>query len=208
MNGRKFLQKSITGLSVFLMTASVWAAGKGPLQIKPPKTFPVVISQPGSYQLIGNLTVPPNGGNAINILANDVTLDLNGFTVQGTNGTPAIGISAGAVNQRNVTIKNGTVRGFSSDGISLSGNGHIVTGVKAEGNGVHGIDVSQGSIIERCTACTKLNAPFRFVFSTTSQSSEVMRMLSMSRVMPALFTRISTRPKSLKICSPILCTSA
>src|SRR5438105_12748048 len=39
-------------------------------------------------------------------------------------------------------------------------------------------------IIDRCTACTKLNAPFRFVFNTTSQSSGDMAMLSMSRVTP------------------------
>jgi parallel beta-helix repeat protein len=149
MNSKRVLG---LGLIALMLASPAWAAGKGPIQIKPPKTFPVVISQPGSYQLIGNLTVPAGGGNAINILANDVTLDLNGFTVQGTNGGVGIGISAGAVNQRNVTIKNGTVRGFASDGISLFGNGHIVTDVKAEANGLSGIDVFQGSIIERCTA--------------------------------------------------------
>ena len=45
----------------------------------------------------------------------------------------------------------------------------------------------------RWKAFTMLNAPFRFVSSTTSQSSSLMRSDSPSRVRPALFTRMSTR---------------
>ena len=49
------------------------------------------------------------------------------------------------------------------------------------------------------TAWVKLKAPFRFVSMTVSQSSIDIRMLSPSRVTPALFTRMSTRPKSSRI---------
>lgn len=42
-------------------------------------TTTLVITAPGSYVLMGNLTVA--GGDAIRIRANDVTLDLNGFTI-------------------------------------------------------------------------------------------------------------------------------
>jgi hypothetical protein len=40
--------------------------------------FPVTISVSGRYRLSGNLTVPANT-DAIDITANNVTIDLNGF---------------------------------------------------------------------------------------------------------------------------------
>ena len=47
--------------------------------------FPVTISQPGSYRLTSNLIVPDAATNGIQITANDVTLDLNGFSIIGPN---------------------------------------------------------------------------------------------------------------------------
>jgi hypothetical protein len=46
--------------------------------------FPVTISQPGSYRLDSNLTVPDVNTTAILITANNVTLDLNGFSIIGS----------------------------------------------------------------------------------------------------------------------------
>jgi hypothetical protein len=40
---------------------------------------PIVITQPGSYRLISNIVAP---GNAIEIAASNVTLDLNWFSIQ------------------------------------------------------------------------------------------------------------------------------
>src|SRR3954470_20076140 len=84
--------------------------------------FPYKITQSGSYKLTGNLVVPADT-DGIDVMANDVTLDLNGFSIVGaivcqgtTNCTPApagvfaTGISALA---NGVTIQNGHVRGFS-----------------------------------------------------------------------------------------------
>ena len=149
MNNRRLIGAGVIAL---VLGTPAWAASKGPIQIKPPKTFPVVISQPGSYQLIGNLTVP-TAVPAIQIDASNVTLDLNGFTVQaGTaSGTLASGINATNTSQRNITVKNGVVHGFNGSGVNLSGSGHVVTDVKAEGNALHGIQVFVGSIVERCT---------------------------------------------------------
>src|SRR5262245_4147186 len=42
--------------------------------------FPVTISRAGSYKLSGNLDAP--GLNAVEITADRVTLDLNGFTIR------------------------------------------------------------------------------------------------------------------------------
>src|SRR5437660_10259917 len=45
--------------------------------------FPVTISQPGSYRLSSNLTVPDANTTAILITSDNVTLDLNGFSIMG-----------------------------------------------------------------------------------------------------------------------------
>lgn len=45
--------------------------------------FPVTISRPGSYRLSGNLTVPDSETTAIVVTHPRVTLDLNGFAIQG-----------------------------------------------------------------------------------------------------------------------------
>src|SRR6266850_592227 len=42
--------------------------------------FPISITQPGSYRLSGNLTVPA-ATNGIEISASNVTIDLNGFSI-------------------------------------------------------------------------------------------------------------------------------
>ena len=45
--------------------------------LKQPKTFPIVISAPGSYRLKSNLTVPDENTTAISVQADYVTIDLN-----------------------------------------------------------------------------------------------------------------------------------
>src|SRR3954453_1870412 len=42
--------------------------------------FPATLSRPGRYKLSGNLAVP-SGGLGIQVTANEVTIDLNGFTI-------------------------------------------------------------------------------------------------------------------------------
>ena len=66
-----------------------------------------IISQPGSYYLTTNVV---SGGNGIFITANDVTLDLNGFTVQGEAASVGIYIESALTSD---TVRNGTVSGFS-----------------------------------------------------------------------------------------------
>src|SRR6185436_13484798 len=59
--------------------------------------YPVTISDPGSYRLSSDLNVPP-GTNGFDIVANNVTLDLNGFNVIGSGTVFADGIGIGANN--------------------------------------------------------------------------------------------------------------
>ena len=72
-------------------------------------TATITLSGPGSYVLLGNVTV--SEGYAITILGNDITLDLNGFTLSST-ANPAAGTAiAFATGAANITIRNGHIHG-------------------------------------------------------------------------------------------------
>lgn len=89
--------------------------------------FPYVIAQPGSYILTGNLTLGSSDLAAIVIAADHVSLDLNGFVMQGTENGTGTGISSvdsGAEPfHEDIHIRNGVVRGFKT-GILL-GDGSV-----------------------------------------------------------------------------------
>jgi len=124
--------------------------------------FPVTISQPGSYRLSGNLTVPDTHTSGIVITADYVTIDLNGFSIIGPvvcTGSPAAcpaaaegtGIQAGVAGvgpgPRSTRISNGTVRGMGNFGLVLIGPGDLVERVTADSNSGGGMIVA-GSAIE------------------------------------------------------------
>lgn len=112
--------------------------------------FPFKITAPGSYKLVGNLVVPVNT-TGILVQSNDVTLDLNGFSITGgivcdnvgdtcapppardTSGVEAIlGVVGGQpANIFGVTIKNGHVRGFTNGILTFGG---VVEEITAQGN--------------------------------------------------------------------------
>lgn len=78
----------------------------------PISSLPFTISTPGSYYLTGSLESTNTG---ITVSANDVTLDLMGFTIGGAQITNHPGIHvAGATNvmRRNVIIRNGSITRF------------------------------------------------------------------------------------------------
>jgi hypothetical protein len=142
----------------------------------PISSAPFTISAPGSYYLTTNLTI--SSGNAINVNANNVTLDLNGFTLFSTENPAAssAGIMLNSVG--NITI----VRGFISGGVTNSaglyggtyggsgfGNGITYSGeppfnVRISGVSVSGCQFSgiilgttyngYSSVVESCTVKT------------------------------------------------------
>ena len=116
--------------------------------------FPVTIDAKGSYRLTGDLTVPDAATTAIYVSAGDVTIDLNGFSIQGVtvcSGDPlsceptgfGLGIDAFSSSTGNVTVMNGTVRGMGSAGIRLSDQGRVLN-VRAIGNGSYGVSIMGG----------------------------------------------------------------
>ena len=58
------------------------------------------------------------------------------------------------------------------------------------------------------TAWMKLNADLRLTVSTASHWASDMRIIRPSLVIPALFTRMSIRPKSFMIWSMTACVSS
>ena len=122
-------------------------------------SFPFYINQPGSYKLAGPIVVPA-GLQGFIIAANDVTLDLNGYTIQGPNkcspnpggpgvvctladaALPGIQVTSGG---GGVVVRNGTVRGFAGDGVYLGAGSRAEALTVAENAGL-GLYVGSGSV--------------------------------------------------------------
>jgi hypothetical protein len=120
--------------------------------------FPYHITQPGSYKLAGNLIVPADK-DAVEITADGVTLDLNGFSIIGPltcTGQPVTSCAGSASGtgiystNNNIAVKNGTVTGMGLRGVDLEGTNILVEEVRASQNGA-GIYAGRG-IVRRCLA--------------------------------------------------------
>ncbi|MCK6484594.1 MAG: right-handed parallel beta-helix repeat-containing protein [Phycisphaerae bacterium] len=108
------------------------------------------ITQPGSYYLTANVQGTA-GKSGIEIASGNVTLDLMGFHVIGAAQTfDGVRVTAGV---RDVVVRNGTVRGWGSDGIDLSNCvGVIVCDVIVEENGARGIRAANQARVSGCIA--------------------------------------------------------
>jgi len=82
-----------------------------------------IINQPGSYYLTTNLiTTSTYAGNGIEILVNNVTLDLNGFSVScSSTNTSTLGLDIPNT-QTNIVVRNGMVNGWWNGVVSASGD--------------------------------------------------------------------------------------
>ncbi len=117
--------------------------------------YPVTISTAGSYKLGGNLVVPDQKTTGIEIKAQNVTIDLNGFGVYGPNkctGQPVdncdfiYGGGSGITSSyRNTWVHDGIVQGMGTHGLAL-GEEATVDNVNSSHNGVTGIIISSGSV--------------------------------------------------------------
>ncbi|MBX3023301.1 hypothetical protein KF840_00150 [bacterium] len=134
--------------------------------------FPVTIDRPGSYRLTSNLDLTDaaaRGGGAtaqdttaILVTANDVTIDLNGFSILGATtcvGTPVgscsplgSGVGIDATGRQGVAVRNGGIRGMGANGITLGTFGRVdsVRVLHCGGSGIQGstgvVTNSEGSV--------------------------------------------------------------
>jgi len=158
--------KLALGACILAATLAVATARAETVNCTPISALPAIISSSGVYCLRSDLSMGQTSGAAITIDANDVVLDLNGHVIDGSGagaGTWAIGILIYEPHNQ-VTVRNGTVRGFlvgvvcttddipirgpviasvesiralnnTGTGISLEGYGHTVRGNVVMGTG-------------------------------------------------------------------------
>jgi hypothetical protein len=119
-------------------------------------SLPYTISAQGSYCLDRNLSTNILTGAAITINVDFVVLDLNGFKVGGGGagfGTQTSGVIS--TNHKNITVKNGNIRGFyrgvflrDTSGTFTSSQGHLVEDIRADQNTYAGIVVEgRGNVV-------------------------------------------------------------
>jgi parallel beta-helix repeat protein len=111
------------------------------------------IRRPGSYYLTEDI-IGEIGEHGIEIASSGVTLDLNGFDLLGTPGMgPVDAITASTSGLVNITILNGSIRGWGGDGIDLLTSGAIhsrIDAVQSTGNAGNGIAVAASTIVTNC----------------------------------------------------------
>jgi len=146
-------------LATGLTLSTVHARADGIVRISPGRAdkpgFLIVIEYPGQYQLSGNLHVTDANTTAVEINADNVTLDLNGYTIQGparcakmtASCAPAgSGNGVHAVNRRNVLVKNGNIEGMGNYGVYLETNSGRIERLVLAGNAHGGAVFFGGSI--------------------------------------------------------------
>lgn len=116
-------------------------------------SLPATLTTQGVYCLKQNLSTGISEGSAIEIQANNITLDCNGYKIGGLAAGPNTNASGVRSNSSsNFTIRNCHIRGFLV-GIGLygllSGDGaHLVENNRLDGNTMVGMDIQgDGSII-------------------------------------------------------------
>jgi hypothetical protein len=112
---------------------------------------PFEIDEPGSYRLTGNRRCASDG---IRVLADDVTIDLMGFTLGGSDTGATVGIYMNG--RQNVEVRHGTIRGFGGRGIhdrneSGAACGKRIIDLRVIANGGCGICLGgDGNLIRDC----------------------------------------------------------
>jgi parallel beta-helix repeat protein len=127
-------------IGFILFSLSLSTAAQAETTICTQITSSYTISAPGIYCLSGSIS------GSIQINASDVEFDLNGHALDGLNST---GTGIYAVNRNNITVRNGTIRGFQT-GVQIDGkgSGHLFEHLRVMDNGGIGISMNgSGSIV-------------------------------------------------------------
>jgi copper-binding protein NosD len=149
---------SVHAVGLALVAALAGAPARAETTLCTPiAALPTTIAAPGIYCLTSDFDLNMAAGDAILIAANNVVIDLNGHKIGNLAagpGTFAQGITA--EDRQNITIRNGTLRGFMR-AIAIEGTapfttsqGHLVEDIRADRNTLIGILVrGRGCLIRR-----------------------------------------------------------
>jgi hypothetical protein len=139
----------ITSFLLLCMSGAAWAQLDDCVEID---SIPFTISAPGVYCLKKDLNGNLASGSAIRVESNSVTIDLNGFKLGNLAAGPdttAFGILASG--RANVTIRNGSIRGFYV-GIRLlgtAGGNHLIENLELLGTTHMGLGISSPGTLMR-----------------------------------------------------------
>jgi parallel beta-helix repeat protein len=114
----------------------------------PISSLPYTITNPGSYYVTANLT-GVSGSDGIDIATNNVTLDLNGFTLHGAGAGEGINVVNPA---KNVAIRNGVVDSWSGVGVNALNAYNSQFERLCSSSNLDGLYVGSNSVVLVCTA--------------------------------------------------------
>ena len=134
------------GLTI-LLTGISWGSALAQTKlVQPAKGFPIVISKPGSYFLASNLVTTQSNFAVINVNANNVTINLNGFTIAGPGGAGTAAKGINAFGDSGVTVVNGTITKIRGTAIVLGSNS-TAGGVQMISNNGDGLDCTSTCLV-------------------------------------------------------------
>jgi parallel beta-helix repeat protein len=151
---------------------------------QPIPNLPYTISESGSYRLTQNLIHTDESTNAIEVNADNVTIDLGGYSIIGpttVHNETCSGIYMDG--RKNVEIRNGTITNFPNNGISgldtgviSEASGHRVIDIRVRLIGAHGIILSGSNhTVRDCTVTqTQISIEQGFGAITCGQMSTVI----------------------------------
>jgi hypothetical protein len=118
-----------------------------------PADLPLTISKPGSYYLTGDANIKADA-SAITVTANNVTIDLNGFTLEGPGKDFATANGAAAItyNANDLAVVNGTMTEWPSGGLRRLGSGvrGVALDLRIANTGGYAIFLLNGSLVANC----------------------------------------------------------
>jgi Right handed beta helix region len=140
---------ALCGLILGVAGSAAPAQGKaGPIPISQ-GDIPLVITQPGSYELVSNLAVSDPTVSAIVTDTDNVTIDLNGFHITGPGkgiGT-GMGVQTGTTSHSNVVVRNGKISSWGSVCVHLPGHANRAEQLIVSHCGGDGIFVGRASVV-------------------------------------------------------------
>jgi hypothetical protein len=171
---RVHFHKMLVGLAV-AVTLVGFGRGSAYAQVKlvkPPSGGTIKVAKPGSYFLGSNLNSALLATPAIKVTANNVTINLNGFSIigAGRNGTAA-GING--ANVSGLTIVNGTITKIAGPAIVLGSNS-TVAGVQVIDNTGDGVDCASACLVTNNVVSGNTGTRLNFADSTSGYQNNIV----------------------------------
>ena len=138
-----------------LVTPALALDGQGTIAQTSTTVFPIRITAAGSYVVTTNIVPASTTVDAIDVNANNVSINLNGFSIIGRGSGSGVGINGAS--HASISVTNGTVTSMGSRGVLL-GNNALVKGVNAISNGSDGIAAGNNSEVDNCGASSNAGA--------------------------------------------------